>query len=62
MQSRVWPQNSSTAQLTRCAAVLHDPVTKTDLYKVQHVFVEGPSKLYRSPEAAEVRFIFPDAG
>ena len=34
--------------------MLYDHVTKTDSYKIQHVYVEGPDRLYRSPRAAHV--------
>ena len=59
LQSRVGPQGYETSRHTTCAAVLHDPVTKTYSYKVQHVYVEASDKLYRSPGAAEVSNLFP---
>ena len=59
LQSRLQPQNNESSWSTTCAAVLHDPVTKTNSYKVRHVYVETSDKLYRSPGAAYVRNLFP---
>ena len=54
LPSILWPQTGGDAFNTSCSAVLHDRVTKTDSYKIQHVYVEGSDRLYRSPNAADV--------
>ena len=51
---RPWLRFSSDAPNTSCASVLYDHITKTDSYKIQHVYVEGPDRLYRTPSAAHV--------
>ena len=53
------PQTSSNALNTSCSAVLYDHVTKTDSFKIQHIYIEGSDRLYRSPGAAQVSDFFP---
>ena len=58
--SRPWPQSTSDAPNTSCAAVLYNHITHIDSYKIQHVYVVGSDRLYRSPVAAHVSDHLPE--